>query len=72
MSDLVSPGDGLALSEMLDKVLNKGVVITGDLTISIAGVDLIYVGLKVLAASVETGGALAVRSLCACGPRSFA
>ena len=54
MSDLVSPGDGLALSEMLDRVLNKGVVITGDLTISIAGVDLIYVGLKVLAASVET------------------
>ena len=28
MSNLVSPGDGLALSEMLDRVLNKGVVIT--------------------------------------------
>ena len=58
MSNLVSPGDGLALSEMLDRVLNKGVVITGDLTISIAGVDLIYVGLKVLAASVETAARL--------------
>lgn len=58
MSDLVSPGNELALSEMLDRVLNKGVVITGDLTISIAGVDLIYVGLKVLAASVETAARL--------------
>ena len=62
MSELVSPGDGLALSEMLDRVLNKGVVIYGDLTISIAGVDLIYVGLKVLASSVETAARLG------CGP----
>jgi hypothetical protein len=58
MSDLVSPGSDLALSELLDRVLNKGVVITGDLTVSIAGVDLIYVGLKVLAASVETASRL--------------
>lgn len=54
MSNLVSPGNDLALSELLDRVLNKGVVITGDLTISIADVDLIYIGLKVLASSVET------------------
>ena len=54
MSDLVSPSNELALSELLDRVLNKGVVITGDLTISIASVDLVYVGLKVLASSVET------------------
>ncbi len=66
MSELVSPGDGLALSEMLDRVLNKGVVIYGDLTISIAGVDLIYVGLKVLASSVETAARLK------CGPQDRA
>jgi gas vesicle structural protein len=58
MSDLVSPSSELGLSELLDRVLNKGVVITGDLTISIAGVDLIYVGLKVLASSVETANQL--------------
>ncbi len=58
MSDLVPARSDLALSELLDRVLNKGVVITGDLTISIAGVDLIYVGLKVLAASVETAARL--------------
>lgn len=46
--------DELALSELLDRVLNKGVVLWGDATISVAGVDLIYVGLKVLLASVDT------------------
>ena len=44
----------LALSELLDRALNKGVVVWGDATISVAGVDLIYVGLKVLLASVDT------------------
>jgi hypothetical protein len=44
----------LALSEVLDRVLNKGVVLWGDATISVAGVDLIYVGLKLLLASVDT------------------
>ena len=36
------------------RVLNKGVVLWGDATISVAGVDLIYVGLKLLLASVDT------------------
>jgi gas vesicle structural protein len=44
----------LALSELLDRALNKGVVLWGDATISVAGVDLVYVGLKVLLASVDT------------------
>ena len=47
-------GQRLALAALLDRALNKGVVIWGDATISVAGVDLIYVGLKVLAASVDT------------------
>jgi hypothetical protein len=46
--------DQLALSELLDRALHKGVVLWGDATISVAGVDLIYVGLKVLLASVDT------------------
>lgn len=46
--------DRLALSELLDRALNKGVVLWGDATISVAGVDLVYVGLKVLLASVDT------------------
>ena len=50
--------DQLALSELLDRALNKGVVLWGDATISVAGVDLIYVGLKVLLASVDTAQGL--------------
>jgi gas vesicle structural protein len=54
MDGIESPSCDLALSELLDRVLNRGVVVVGDLTISIADVDLIYVGLKVLLSSVET------------------
>lgn len=54
MDDVEPLGTGLALSELLDRILNRGVVVVGDLTISIADVDLIYVGLKVLLSSVET------------------
>ena len=44
----------LALADLLDRALKKGVVLWGEATISLAGVDLIYVGLKVLVASFET------------------
>ena len=46
--------DDLSLLDVLDHVLNKGVVIRGKLIISLAGVDLIYLGLDVLLTSVET------------------
>ena len=42
------------LVELVDRVLNKGVVITGDVLLSVAGVDLVYVGLRVLLSSVST------------------
>lgn len=44
----------MSLCEVLDRVLNKGAVIVGDIVISVAGVDLLYVGLNVLVSSVET------------------
>lgn len=43
----------LGLADLLDRALHKGVVVWGEATISLAGVDLIYVGLKVLVASVD-------------------
>ncbi len=43
----------VALLELLDRVLEKGVVIAGDVTISVADIDLIYLGLRVLLCSVE-------------------
>jgi hypothetical protein len=39
--------------EVLDRVLNKGAVLTGGITISVANIPLIYVGLNLLIASVE-------------------
>ena len=44
----------VTLLEVLDRVLNKGVVVSGDIVISVADVDLVYLGLKVLLSSVET------------------
>lgn len=42
-----------SLSEILDKVMDTGVVIQGELIISLADVDLMYVSLQVLLSSVE-------------------
>ena len=44
----------VTLLEVLDRALTKGIVISGDIVISVADVDLIYVGLKLLVSSVET------------------
>ena len=44
----------ISLLETLDHVLNRGLVIAGEITISVADIDLIFVGLNVLVSSVET------------------
>ena len=44
----------ITILDVLDRVLTKGVVITGDIIISVADIDLVYVGLRVLLSSVET------------------
>jgi hypothetical protein len=44
----------VSLLDILDHVLNAGVVVHGSLVISLAGVDLVYVGLNVILTSVET------------------
>jgi hypothetical protein len=44
----------ISLLETLDHVLNRGLVVSGDITISVADIDLIYLGLNVILASVDT------------------
>lgn len=44
----------VTLLELVDRVLGKGVVLTGDITLAVADVDLVYVGLRVLLTSVAT------------------
>jgi hypothetical protein len=45
--------DEMSLLELADRLLNRGVVLTGEATISVAGVDLIYLGLNVVLSAVE-------------------
>lgn len=45
----------VSLCEALDRILNKGAVVVADVSISVAGIDLIYLSLQALVASVETG-----------------
>jgi hypothetical protein len=54
MHNVVTKSKDVTLLEVLDRVLEKGVIISGDMVISVADVDLIYLGLKVLLSSVET------------------
>lgn len=44
----------VALVDLVDRVLDRGVCVTGDVVVSVAGIDLLYVGLRVLLGSVET------------------
>jgi hypothetical protein len=46
--------ESVSLCEALDRVLHKGAVVRGDLMLSVAGVDLIYLGLQVMLSSTET------------------
>lgn len=44
----------VALVEVLDRALGAGVVITGEVTLSLADVDLVHLSLRLLVASVDT------------------
>ena len=44
----------VSLLEMIDRLLAGGVVIHGDITLAVADVDLLYVGLRAIIASVDT------------------
>jgi hypothetical protein len=47
----------VSLSEVLDRVLNKGAVVAGEVVISVAGIDLVYLALNLVLTSVETARA---------------
>ena len=47
-TDTYSPGERLALVDLLDRVLAGGVVITGEITLSVADVDLVVISLRAL------------------------
>jgi hypothetical protein len=56
LSDLqLNDEEHISLCEALDRVLNKGAVIVGEVTISVANVDLIYLGLQLVLTSINKG-----------------
>ena len=50
--EFVSPTEA-SLSEVIDRLLHKGVVVAGDIVLSVANVDLVYCELRLLLTSVE-------------------
>lgn len=44
----------VTLAETLDRVLDTGAVVRGDLVISVAGVDLLYLDVRLLLSAVDT------------------
>ncbi len=49
----IGPGREIALVDLLDRVLASGVVISGEITLSIADVDLVRISLRALVASIR-------------------
>lgn len=52
--EILDDDEELSLLETLDHVLDRGLVIAGEVTIAVADIDLIYVGLNLLLGSVES------------------
>jgi hypothetical protein len=52
-ADVVLDPSEASLLDLVDNVLNKGVVLSGDLTIALAQVDLIYARLSVLLCAAD-------------------
>ncbi|MGO4886203.1 gas vesicle protein [Anaerobacillus sp. MEB173] len=50
----LSHNKDVSLLDILDAVLEKGVTISGELLISVANIDLVYVDLRLLVTSVES------------------
>ena len=53
-NNVVDQSKDITILELLDRVLNKGVILTGDIVMSVADIDLVYLGVKLMLSSVET------------------
>ncbi|MBO0729288.1 MAG: gas vesicle protein [Acidimicrobiaceae bacterium] len=57
-AELVDYGTEVTLVDLADRLLESGVVIGGDIVLSLAGIDLVFVSLRALIASVDTAARL--------------
>lgn len=53
MNDSAARLREVTLLDLLDRVIDRGVLLAGDVTLSVSNVDLIYLGLRILLAPVE-------------------
>ncbi|MGW7428090.1 gas vesicle protein [Streptomyces sp. NPDC054861] len=56
------PERQVALIDLLDRLLSGGVVVTGDIVLSIADIDLVRISLRALIVSVDTETGIAAPS----------
>lgn len=55
----VTGDDDIALVDLIDRLIGGGVVVTGDVVLSVADVDLVYLGLRlVLAPAHDVAGSV--------------
>jgi gas vesicle structural protein len=50
----LGPDHSLSLAELVNRVLDRGAIVAGEVVISVAGIDLIYLGLQIVIASAES------------------
>ena len=53
MADLVAPSRSHGLVDILDRVLDKGLVIAGDIKINLANVELLTIQIRLLVCSID-------------------
>ncbi|MGW7101715.1 gas vesicle protein [Streptomyces sp. NPDC054838] len=63
------PGRQIALVDLLDRLLSGGVVVAGDLVLSIADIDLVRISLRALIVSVSSQPAPSEAQQPRAGPR---
>jgi gas vesicle structural protein len=49
--NVVDRSKDITILEVLDRLLNKGAILTGDVVISVADIDLVYLGVKLILCS---------------------
>ena len=59
---MINKNENVTLVDALDKVLEKGAIINGDITIRVADVDLVYLGLRLILTSISKAEELAGRN----------
>ncbi|MEL6620755.1 MAG: gas vesicle protein GvpJ [Pseudomonadota bacterium] len=51
--DIQTPNGGDGLADVLERILDKGVVIAGDVSVSLVGIELLTIRVRLLIATVD-------------------